>query len=152
RAATWAGWPWMSIDEEEGACFEDLSGQIPEDDVLARLLTFPTVLITAHQASLTREALQDIAGTTGEDLRRLAASLAAVDPVTVPNSPSGSSVHWAWALRLRRRRESWRGAVGTTAPWSVPSRPRPTRNHAVEPGSADRDPALEPLRPARGAR
>ncbi len=40
--------------------FEDLSGQILQDD-LARLLTFPNVLITAHQAFLTHEALGEIA-------------------------------------------------------------------------------------------
>jgi D-lactate dehydrogenase len=60
-------------EEEEGVFFEDLSGQVLEDDVLARLLTFPNVLITAHQAFLTREALNDIARVTVENIRRLAA-------------------------------------------------------------------------------
>ena len=60
-------------EEEEGIFFEDLSGQVLQDDVLARLLTFPNVLITAHQAFLTREALSDIAGTTVENVRRLTA-------------------------------------------------------------------------------
>ncbi len=50
-------------EEEEGIFFEDLSGQVLQDDELARLLTFPNVLITAHQAFLTREALADIART-----------------------------------------------------------------------------------------
>jgi D-lactate dehydrogenase len=58
-------------EEEEGVFFEDLSGQVLEDDVLARLLTFPNVIITAHQAFLTREALRDIAATTVENVRRL---------------------------------------------------------------------------------
>ena len=44
--------------------FEDLSGQTLQDDVLARLLTFPNVLVTGHQAFFTREALADIAETT----------------------------------------------------------------------------------------
>lgn len=48
-------------EEEEGVFFEDLSGKILQDDELARLLTFPNVLITAHQAFLTREALAEIA-------------------------------------------------------------------------------------------
>lgn len=48
-----------------------ISGQILEDDVLARLLTFPNVLITAHQAFLTREALSDIAHVTVRNVRRL---------------------------------------------------------------------------------
>jgi D-lactate dehydrogenase len=51
-------------EEEEGVFFEDLSGQILQDDELARLLTFPNVLITAHQAFLTREALAEIARVT----------------------------------------------------------------------------------------
>ena len=51
-------------EEEEGVFFEDLSGQILQDDELARLLSFPNVLITAHQAFLTREALAEIARVT----------------------------------------------------------------------------------------
>jgi len=51
-------------EEEEGVFFEDLSGQILHDDDLARLLTFPNVLITAHQAFLTQEALAEIARVT----------------------------------------------------------------------------------------
>lgn len=51
-------------EEEEGVFFEDLSGQILQDDELARLLTFPNVLITAHQAFLTQEALAEIARVT----------------------------------------------------------------------------------------
>jgi D-lactate dehydrogenase len=60
-------------EEEEGIFFEDLSGQVLQDDELARLLTFPNVLITAHQAFLTREALSDIAQTTVTNLEALAA-------------------------------------------------------------------------------
>ncbi len=59
-------------EEEEGVFFEDLSGQVLQDDELARLLTFPNVLITAHQAFLTREALSDIARTTVANLEALA--------------------------------------------------------------------------------
>lgn len=55
-------------EEEEGVFFEDLSGKILQDDELARLLTFPNVLITAHQAFLTREALSEIARVTVENL------------------------------------------------------------------------------------
>jgi D-lactate dehydrogenase len=55
-------------EEEEGIFFEDLSGQILHDDELARLLTFPNVLITAHQAFLTREALAEIARVTATNL------------------------------------------------------------------------------------
>lgn len=55
-------------EEEEGIFFRDLSNQVLTDDVLARLLTFPNVLITAHQAFLTREALAAIAETTLESV------------------------------------------------------------------------------------
>jgi D-lactate dehydrogenase len=55
-------------EEEEGVFFEDLSGKILQDDELARLLTFPNVLITAHQAFLTREALAEIARVTVANL------------------------------------------------------------------------------------
>ena len=57
-------------EEEEGIFFQDLSGQMLQDDVLARLLTFPNVLVTAHQAFLTREALHAIATTTLASVQR----------------------------------------------------------------------------------
>jgi D-lactate dehydrogenase len=60
-------------EEEEGVFFEDLSGQILHDDELARLLTFPNVLITAHQAFLTQEALAEIARVTVTNLRAFGA-------------------------------------------------------------------------------
>lgn len=59
-------------EEEEGVFFEDLSDQVLHDDELVRLLTFPKVLVTAHQAFLTREALGDIARTTVANLEALA--------------------------------------------------------------------------------
>lgn len=51
-------------EEEESFFFQDLSGQILSDDTLARLLTFPNVLITSHQGFLTHEAMTGIAKTT----------------------------------------------------------------------------------------
>lgn len=51
-------------EEEEKVFFQDHSEDILQDDVLARLLTFPNVLITSHQAFLTHEALENIASTT----------------------------------------------------------------------------------------
>lgn len=51
-------------EEEEGIFFSDLSNEVLQDDVLARLMTFPNVLITAHQGFLTREAISNIAETT----------------------------------------------------------------------------------------
>jgi D-lactate dehydrogenase len=54
----------LDVYEEEGVFFSDHSGEILQDDQLARLMTFPNVLITSHQAFLTHEALQNIATTT----------------------------------------------------------------------------------------
>jgi D-lactate dehydrogenase len=51
-------------EEEEGVFFRDLSDRVLQDDVLARLLTFPNVLVTSHQGFLTAEALAAIATTT----------------------------------------------------------------------------------------
>jgi len=51
-------------EEEADYFFEDFSGEVVTDDILARLLTFNNVLITSHQAFLTREALGNIAATT----------------------------------------------------------------------------------------
>jgi len=58
-------------EEEEGIFFEDHSGSVLQDDELSRLLTFPNVLITSHQAFLTREALGEIARVTVQNLLAL---------------------------------------------------------------------------------
>jgi len=55
-------------EEEADLFFEDCSEQPLQDDVLARLLSFPNVLITAHQAFLTHEALAAIANTTRDNI------------------------------------------------------------------------------------
>jgi D-lactate dehydrogenase len=51
-------------EQEEKLFFEDLSGTIVEDDLIARLMSFPNVLITSHQGFFTNEALEQIASTT----------------------------------------------------------------------------------------
>lgn len=51
-------------EEEGGLFFEDHSNRPLQDDVLARLLMFPNVIVTAHQAFFTREAMDEIARTT----------------------------------------------------------------------------------------
>lgn len=56
---------------EEGIFFEDHSAIALQDDDLARLLTFPNVLITSHQAFLTREALAEISRVTLFNLRAI---------------------------------------------------------------------------------
>jgi len=61
-------------EEEEGVFFEDLSGQMLQDDELSLLINFPNVLITAHQAFLTHEALSEIARVTTTSLLRVETS------------------------------------------------------------------------------
>lgn len=56
-------------EEESDIFFEDYSNYIQKDDVLARLVTMPNVIITSHQAFLTNEALANIAGTTIENIK-----------------------------------------------------------------------------------
>jgi len=51
-------------EQESDLFFEDLSDQVIQDDIFERLLTFPNVVITAHQAFFTRNALKNIAQTT----------------------------------------------------------------------------------------
>jgi len=56
-------------EQEEKLFFRDLSGIIIEDDLIARLVTFPNVLITAHQGFFTTEALNQIAQTTLSNIK-----------------------------------------------------------------------------------
>lgn len=51
-------------EQEENLFFEDLSNQVIQDDIFERLLTFPNVVITGHQAFFTEDALRNIAETT----------------------------------------------------------------------------------------
>jgi D-lactate dehydrogenase len=58
-------------EEEDNLFFEDQSGEVMQDDVFARLLTFPNVLITGHQAFFTSNALTQIARTTLQNVLQL---------------------------------------------------------------------------------
>ena len=57
-------------EQEENLFFQDLSDQIISDDLFERLLTFPNVLITGHQAFFTDQALTNIADTTLNNIKR----------------------------------------------------------------------------------
>ncbi len=61
-------------EEEDALFFEDHSGEIIQDDLISRLLTFPNVLITSHQAFLTNEALYKIAQTCLANLDDMASN------------------------------------------------------------------------------
>jgi len=62
-------------EEEADLFFEDLSSTVIEDDVFARLQTFPNVFITGHQGFFTKDALQQIAATTLQSITDLEAGL-----------------------------------------------------------------------------
>ena len=55
-------------EEESDVFFRDFSGHIVDDDTLARLISLPNVILTSHQAFLTAEALDNIAGTTVKNI------------------------------------------------------------------------------------
>jgi D-lactate dehydrogenase len=55
-------------EQEEGLFFRDLSESIVHDDLIARLMSFPNVLITAHQGFFTHEALTQITNTTLQNI------------------------------------------------------------------------------------
>ncbi len=70
-------------EEEDNLFFEDQSGKVMQDDVFARLLTFPNVLITGHQAFFTQNALRQIARTTLQNITDLEAAGSCVNEVKV---------------------------------------------------------------------
>lgn len=58
-------------EEESDVFFEDNSGHILEDDILARLISMPNVIVTSHQAFLTEDALDNIAQTTVQNIAEI---------------------------------------------------------------------------------
>jgi D-lactate dehydrogenase len=70
-------------EEESDLFFEDMSNQLISDDIFARLLTFPNVLITGHQAFFTTEAVTSIAETTIANITSFQATGAPLYPVTL---------------------------------------------------------------------
>lgn len=75
----------LDVYEEEGDLFfRDLSAEVIRDDVFVRLMTFPNVLITAHQGFFTREALTAIARTTIDNIS--AFQRGSIDPANLVGS------------------------------------------------------------------
>lgn len=70
-------------EEEADLFFEDLSTEVIQDDVFARLLTFPNVLITGHQAFFTRNALQRIAEVTLTNISNFQQNVPSENEVTL---------------------------------------------------------------------
>jgi D-lactate dehydrogenase len=71
-------------EEESSLFFEDHSSDIINDDTFARLLTFPNVIVTGHQAFLTDRALRNIAETTVQSLSEFAEGLPCENAIPAP--------------------------------------------------------------------
>ncbi|MDA3951840.1 MAG: 2-hydroxyacid dehydrogenase [Spirochaeta sp.] len=78
-------------EEEADLFFEDLSDQVIQDDTFVRFLTFPNVLITAHQAFFTREAVANISETTFTNLSEFSERNACTNCIDVDSGYGGTS-------------------------------------------------------------
>lgn len=75
----------IDVYEQESALFfQDRSGEIIDDDVFQRLMTFPNVLVTGHQGFFTAEALQEISAITLQNLDHFAAGTPCPNCVPAP--------------------------------------------------------------------
>lgn len=72
-------------EEEASLFFEDRSSDIINDDTFARLLTFPNVIVTGHQAFLTDHALRNIAETTVRNFAEFDSGVPCVNAVPLPS-------------------------------------------------------------------
>ena len=78
------GYLGLDVYEEEGDLFfEDLSEKVIQDDVFSRLLTFPNVIVTGHQAFFTVDAMKSIAETTLSNISTVEEGKPCVNEVTV---------------------------------------------------------------------
>lgn len=80
-------------EEEENYFFEDFSEEIIDDDILARLLSFPNVLVTSHQAFFTKEALANIAITTLDNIKAFDEGKELVNEVCYKCDKTGGCKH-----------------------------------------------------------
>ena len=75
-------------EQEADLFFEDLSNTVIQDDLFQRLLTFPNVIITGHQAFFTETALKNIAETTLANLTDFEQGRPCANRVALPNNPT----------------------------------------------------------------
>ncbi len=84
------GYLGIDVYEQEGDLFyQDLSNQIIQDDVIQRLLTFPNVLVTSHQAYFTDTALRNISETTFRNLDDFATGTSSPNEVSLASAYGG---------------------------------------------------------------
>jgi D-lactate dehydrogenase len=70
-------------EQEDKLFFKDLSGDIIQDDTIQRLMSFPNVLVTAHQAFFTEEALSQIASITLTSISQICANEAITNKAAI---------------------------------------------------------------------
>jgi D-lactate dehydrogenase len=73
-------------EQEADLFFEDLSNEVIQDDTFQRLLTFPNVIVTGHQAFFTRQALANIADTTLSNISGFEQGKNCVNEVKIENA------------------------------------------------------------------
>jgi len=73
-------------EQEADLFFEDLSNEVIQDDTFQRLLTFPNVIVTGHQAFFTRQALANIADTTLSNISEFEQGKNCVNEVKIENA------------------------------------------------------------------
>src|SRR5262245_46451703 len=71
-------------EQEASLFFKDLSSTVISDDVIQRLVSFPNVIVTGHQAFFTRDALETILGTTLASVSDFAAGRPLVNEIEAP--------------------------------------------------------------------
>jgi D-lactate dehydrogenase len=71
-------------EQEADVFYRDLSGTVVDDDLLARLLSFPNVIVTGHQAFFTREAITTICETTINSVSEFAAGQPLSNEISAP--------------------------------------------------------------------
>ena len=107
----------LDVYEEETDLFSrDLSGQIIQDDVFSRLLTFPNVIVTAHQGFFTAEALHEIATTTLANVTEFeraarSSTRSASSPASTTSAAAARRESAGRLVRRCRRAPSSRGAA-----------------------------------------
>lgn len=80
------GYLGLDVYEQEGELFfEDFSCHIIQDDIFERLLTFPNVLITSHQGFFTKDALENIAETTLDNIKQFEKLSSTHQPIKLSN-------------------------------------------------------------------
>ena len=143
-------------EQEADLFFEDLSNEIVQDDVFQRLLTFPNVVVTGHQAFFTEEALAEIARTTLSSAAAAEAGEPLANRVDPPPAGTAQPAASADATSAPAGRDGrFLSAAGTDGAAAFAASPAPAAAPGAAPGSpgaagAPAPDAVQPLSAVRG--